>query len=105
MSDNKSYMQTEYELKEEIKSINDKGFNTVLIRDKDQRDKRRFTKIFDIKLNELIYHTDLQKKYIDFFILLVNLNTKYIEYDLNMINLPIKEIAKNMQFSKFCRDK
>ena len=46
MSDNKSYMQTEYELKEEIKSINDKGFNTVLIRDKDQRDKRRFTKIF-----------------------------------------------------------
>lgn len=100
MSDNKSYMQTEYELKEEIKSINDKGFNTVLIRDKDQRDKRRFTKIFDIKLNELIYHTDLQKKYIDFFILLVNLNTKYIEYDLNMINLPIKEIAKNMQFSK-----
>ena len=26
MSDNKSYMQTEYELKEEIKSINDKGF-------------------------------------------------------------------------------
>ena len=68
MSDNKSYMQTEYELKEEIKSINDKGFNTVLIRDKDQRDKRRFTKIFDIKLNELIYHTDLQKKYIDFFV-------------------------------------
>ena len=98
MSDNKSYMQTEYEVKEEIKSINDKGFNTVLIRDKDQKDKRRFTKIFDIKLNELIYHTDLQKKYIDFFILLVNLNTKYIEYDLNMINLPIKEIAKNMQF-------
>ena len=100
MSDNKSYMQTEYELKEEIKSINDKGFNTVLIRDKDQRDKRRFTKIFDIKLNELIYHTDLQKKYIDFFILLVNLNTKYIEYDLNMINLPIKEIAKNIKVLK-----
>ena len=62
MSDNKSYMQTEYELKEEIKSINDKGFNTVLIRDKDQRDKRRFTKIFDIKLNELIYHYKPTKK-------------------------------------------
>ena len=92
-------MQTEYELKEEIKSINDKGFNTVLIRDNDQKDKRRFTKIFDIKLNDLIFHTDLKKKYIDFFILLVNFNSKYIEYDLNMINLSIKEISKNMQYS------
>ncbi len=31
MSDNKSYMQTEYELKEEIKSINDKGFNKTML--------------------------------------------------------------------------
>lgn len=98
-NESKSHWQTESELKEEIKSINDKGFNTVLIRDKDQRDKRRFTKIFDKKLNELIFKTDIERKYINFFILLVNINSKYIEPDLNMINHPIKQIAENLKCS------
>ncbi len=98
-NESKSHWQTETELKEEIKSINDKGFNTVLIRDKDQRDKRRFTKIFDKKLNDLIFKAGIERKYINFFILLVNVNSKYIEPDLNMINLPIKQIAENLKCS------
>ncbi len=99
MKPKKCGAQAENELKEEIKSINDKGYNTVLIKDKDQRDKRRFTKIFDIKLNDLIYNGSIERKYINFFILLVNINSAYIEPDLNMIHLPIKEIAKNLDCS------
>lgn len=98
-NETKSHWQTESELKEEIKSILDKGYNTVLIKDKDQRDKRRFTKLFDIKLNELVFKSDIERKYLNFFILLVNINTRYIEYDLNMINLPIKKIAENLNCS------
>ncbi len=99
MKPKKCGAQAENELKEEIKSINDKGYNTVLVKDKDQRDKRRFTKIFDIKLNDLIYNGGIERKYINFFILLVNLNSAYIEPDLNLIHLPIKEIAKNLDYS------
>ncbi len=95
----KSGKQAEYELKQEIDSITDKGYNTILIKDKDQRDKRRFTKIFDKKLNELIRTETIERKYINFFILLVNVNSAYIEPDLNMINLPIKEVAKNLDCS------
>ena len=98
-NESKSHWQTESELKEEIKSILDKGYNTVLIKDKDQRDKRRFTKLFDIKLNELIFKSDIERKYLNFFILLVNINSRYIEPDLNMINLSIKQIAENLKCS------
>lgn len=99
MREKKSQFETQYHLKEEIESITDKGYNTVLIKDRDQTDRRRFTKIFDIKLNELIFNTDLERKYINFFILLVNINSRYIEPDLNLINLTVKEIADNLEFT------
>lgn len=99
MREKKSQFETQYHLKEEIESITDKGYNTVLIKDRDQTDRRRFTKIFDIKLNELIFNTDLERKYINFFILLVNINSRYIEPDLNLINLTTKEIADNLEFT------
>lgn len=99
MREKKSQFETQHHLKEEIESISDKGYNTVLIKDRDQTDRRRFTKIFDIKLNELIFNTDLERKYINFFILLVNINSRYIEPDLNIINLTTKEIADNLEFT------
>ena len=99
MREKKSQFETQHHLKEEIESITDKGYNTVLIKDSDQTDRRRFTKIFDIKLNELIFNTDLERKYINFFILLVNINSRYIEPDLNIINLTTKEIADNLEFT------
>lgn len=99
MREKKSQFETQYHLKEEIESITDKGYNTVLIKDRDQTDRRRFTKIFDIKLNELIFNTELERKYINFFILLVNINSRYIEPDLNLINLTTKEIADNLEFT------
>lgn len=99
MREKKSQFETQHHLKEEIESITDKGYNTVLIKDRDQTDRRRFTKIFDIKLNELIFNTDLERKYINFFILLVNINSRYIEPDLNLINLTTKEIADNLEFT------
>ena len=88
-----------HELSEEITGILEKGYNTVIVSDKDQRDKRRFTKIMDINLNKLIFESGIEKKYIHFFILLVNINTIYIEPDINIINLQTKEIAKNMGYS------
>ena len=99
MREKKSQFETQHHLKEEIESITDKGYNTVLIKDRDQTDRRRFTKIFDIKMNELIFNTDLERKYINFFILLVNINSRYIEPDLNLINLTVKEIADNLEFT------
>ena len=99
MREKKSQFETQHHLKEEIESITDKGYNTVLIKDRDQTDRRRFTKIFDIKLNELIFNTDLERKYINFFILLVNINSRYIEPDLNIINLTTKDIADNLEFT------
>lgn len=99
MREKKSQFETQHHLKGEIESITDKGYNTVLIKDRDQIDRRRFTKIFDIKLNELIFNTDLERKYINFFILLVNINSRYIEPDLNIINLTTKEIADNLEFT------
>ncbi len=95
----KSSAQAQNDLKAEIESITDKGYNTVLIKDKDIKDKRRFTKIFDFKLNDLIYNSGIERKYINFFILLVNMNTAYIEPDLNVINLSIKEIADRLDYS------
>ena len=95
----KSKIEIKYDLKEEIQSIEDKGYNTILINEKECKDKRRFTKIFDIKLNELIFKKDINRKYIDFFILLVNINSRYIEPDLNLINLSLKEIADNMEYT------
>lgn len=100
MRETKSSFETKYDLKEEIGRITDKGYNTVLIRDKDIRDKRRFTKIFDINLNKLIFESDIERKYINFFILLVNTHSRYIEPDLNTINLTVKEIAENLGYSK-----
>ena len=99
MREKKSQFETQRHLKEEIESITDKWYNTGLIKDRDQTDRRRFTKIFDIKLNELIFNTDLERKYINFFILLVNINSRYIEPDLNIINLTTKEIADNLEFT------
>ena len=99
MREKKSQFETQHHLKEEIESITDKGYNTVLIKDRDQTDRRRFTKIFDIKLNELIFNTELERKYINFFILLVNIYSRYIEPDLNLINLTTKEIADNLEFT------
>ena len=43
MREKKSQFETQYHLKEEIESITDKGYNTVLIKDRDQTDRRRFT--------------------------------------------------------------
>ncbi len=100
MGNKKSKIQSKIELTEEIKSIEDKGFNTLLITDTKRRDKRRFTKIFDIKLSELIFESGIPSPYIHFFILLVNINSRYIEPDLNLITIPIKKIAENMNYSQ-----
>lgn len=95
----KSKFEAEYDLKEEIQSIEDKGYKFTIVSTKEQKDKRRFTRVFDIKLNQLIFSTDIDRKYINFFILLVNINSRYIEPNINVINLPIKEIAKNMEYT------
>ena len=95
----KSRHETKQDLKKEISSIENKGYNTILIHDREHKDKRRFTKIFDIRLNKLIFESDIDRKYINFFILLVNTNSRYIEPDLNLIALPIKKIAENMEYT------
>lgn len=92
--------ETTYQtIREEIKSISSKGINTVIIENRSNKDRRRFVKIYYKKLDSLIYNTTIDRKYINFFILLVNLNANYIEPDTNLIKLQIKEIAENMKYS------
>lgn len=92
--------ETTYQtIREEIKSISSKGINTVIIENKNHKDRRRFVKIYYKKLDSLIYNTTIDRKYINFFILLVNLNANYIEPDTNLIKLQIKQIAENMKYS------
>ena len=92
--------ETTYQtIREEIKSISSKGINTVIIENRNNKDRRRFVKIYYKKLDSLIYNTTIDRKYINFFILLVNLNANYIEPDTNLIKLQIKEIAENMRYS------
>lgn len=92
--------ETTYQtIREEIKSISSKGINTVIIENRNNKDRRRFVKIYYKKLDSLIYNTTIDRKYINFFILLVNLNANYIEPDTNLIKLQIKQIAENMKYS------
>lgn len=98
--ENTNNSETTYQtIKEEIKSISSKGINTVIIENRNNKDRRRFVKIYYKKLDSLIYNTTIDRKYINFFILLVNLNANYIEPDTNLIKLQIKEIAENMKYS------
>ncbi len=92
--------ETTYQtIREEIKSISSKGINTIIIENRNNKDRRRFVKIYYKKLDSLIYNTTIDRKYINFFILLVNLNANYIEPDTNLIKLQIKQIAENMRYS------
>lgn len=98
--ENTNNSETTYQtIREEIKSISSKGINTVIIENKNNKDRRRFVKIYYKKLDSLIYNTTIDRKYINFFILLVNLNANYIEPDTNLIKLQIKQIAENMRYS------
>ena len=99
MGKHKSNLDTIKEIYPEIASLKNKGYEPIFFDTTKQKDKRRFTKIFDIKLNNLIFKTNIDRKYINFFILLVNVNSKYIEPDLNLINLSIKQVAENMQYT------
>jgi len=86
-------------LKEEIKSLANKGYTTIFLEDRNRKDKRKFIKIYSKNLNDLIYNTEIDRKYINFFILLVNLNAHSIEPDTNLIRLPLKKVAENMGYS------
>lgn len=92
--------ETDYiSIREEIQNLAKKGLSTVYIEDKTKKDKRRFVKIYYRQLDNLIYNSTIDRKYINFFILLVNLNAKFIEPDTNLIKLQIKQIAENMGYS------
>ena len=92
--------ETDYiSIREEIQNLAKKGLSTVYIEDKTKKDKRRFIKIYYRQLDNLIYNSTIDRKYINFFILLVNLNAKFIEPDTNLIKLQIKQIAENMGYS------
>ena len=87
------------EIWEELSSIASKGYSTVVVPDKDKKDKRKFMKIHTTALDFLANKSGVDKKYINFFILLVNVNVKHIEPDTNLLKLPIKEIAEKMGYS------
>jgi len=99
MESTNNFETTYQTIREEIKSISSKGINTVIIENRNNKDRRRFVKIYYKKLDSLIYNTTIDRKYINFFILLVNLNANYIEPDTNLIKLQIKQIAENMKYS------
>lgn len=86
-------------IREEIESLAKKDIPIIYIKDKTNKDKRRFIKIYYRQLNFMIYESTIDKKYINFFILLVNLNAKFIEADTNLIKLQIKQISENMGYS------
>jgi len=87
------------EIWEELESIASKGYTNFVLPDKAKKDKRKFMKIHTTSLDFLANQSGIDKKYINFFILLVNINVKYIEADTNLIKLSIKEIAEKMGYS------
>lgn len=86
-------------IREELSSIENKGYSTFIIPNRTKRDKRQFVKIHIKAFNNLVFNTEVDRKYINFFILLVGVNCNYIEADTNVIRLSIKEIADNMGYS------
>ena len=87
------------EIWEELSSIASKGYSAFVLPDKEKKDKRKFMKIHITALDFLANKSSVEKKYINFFILLVNINSKYIEADTNLLKLSIKEIADKMGYS------
>lgn len=87
------------DIKEELLSIASKGFVAYVVPENTKKDKRQFVKLHIRALNELIFRAEIDRRYINFFILLVNINCNYIEADTNLIRLSIKEIADNMGYS------
>ena len=56
------------EIWEELSSIASKGYSTVVVPDKDKKDKRKFMKIHTTALDCLVNKSGVDKKYINFFI-------------------------------------
>ena len=83
----------------EIFSINSKGYSTIVLPEKKKKDKRKFMKIHITALDFLVNKLGVDRKYTNFFILLVNINVKHIEPDTNLLKLSIKEIAEKMGYS------
>ena len=83
----------------ELSSINSKGYSAFVLPEKKKKDKRKFMKIHTTALDYLSNKSGVDKKYINFFILLVNINVKHIEPDTNLLKLSIKEIAEKMGYS------
>lgn len=83
----------------ELESIASKGYTNYILPDKNKRDKRKFMKIHITELDFIANKSGIDKKYINFFILLVNINVKHIEPDTNLIKLSVKEIAEKMGYS------
>lgn len=83
----------------ELSSINSKGYSAFVLPEKKKKDKRKFMKIHTTALDFLANKSGVDKKYINFFILLVNINSKHIEADTNLLKLSIKEIADKMGYS------
>ncbi len=87
------------EIWEELASIASKGYSTVVLPDKEKKDKRKFIKLHTTAIDFLANKSGIEKKYINFFILLVNINAKHIEADTNLLKLSVKEIAGKMGYS------
>ncbi len=87
------------EIWQELSSIASKGYTNIVLPDKEKKDKRKFLKIHITALDFIANNSGIDKKYINFFILLVNINAKYIEPDTNLLKLSIKEIAEKMGYS------
>ena len=87
------------EIWEELSSINSKGYSAFVLPEKKKKDKRKFVKIHTTALDFLANKSGVDKKHINFFILLVNINSKHIEADTNLLKLSIKEIAEKMGYS------
>lgn len=83
----------------ELESIASKGYTNYILPDKNKRDKRKFMKIHITELDFIANKSGIDRKYINFFILLVNINVKHIEPDTNLIKLSVKEIAEKMGYS------
>ena len=87
------------EIWKELFSINSKGYSTIVLPEKKKKDKRKFMKIHITALDFLVNKLGVDRKYTNFFILLVNINVKHIEPDTNLLKLSIKEIAEKMGYS------
>lgn len=96
----KQNKETEHiEIWAELSSIASKGYSTFVLPDKEKKDKRKFMKLHITALDFLVNKSGIDKKYINFFILLVNINSRHIEADTNLLKLSIKEIADKMGYS------